>query len=565
MSSRGNKTGSWRYVRPVCEEKTAPCSAACPVGTDIPRVEMLVARNQSAQALETILDENPFPAVCGHVCFHPCEARCNRSFLDQPVAIHHLERFVGNLAVQEKISASVRRRPANGRRVVIVGAGPAGLSAAYFLGRLGYGCDVVEAESSPGGLLRWGIPAYRLAAGVVEKEAARIRDLGVRFFFNETLPPGFMQTAAEAYDAAFVGCGQAHPISAKIAGEAAARDGLDFLKDLPQGRRDEIRGIAAVIGGGNTAVDVARTLVRRGATPVILYRRRQQDMPAFADEVRMGLEEGVQLRQLVVPVKLERHGPDILLSLRRTVVQGIDPASGRARVTVADQDSETLRVQHVFSAVGAEPGVGWSLPAGDGGDSLSLEHCTVVFRDLPIAYGGDLVNRTRSVADAVASGKAAAMALDTYFARGRQHVEKRLQACRIGPGPALSMSAYMTTFEGPSKKSHVVTFDQINTDYFTPSVRTEPQPLAPGVRTQSFAGIWGDLSNEDARREAGRCFNCGTCTACDNCVLFCPESAVQGGDGRTIDLAFCKGCGVCVVECPRNAMTLKEERDEAGA
>jgi NADPH-dependent glutamate synthase beta subunit-like oxidoreductase len=566
LSSRINKTGSWRYVKPIYDEKTAPCSAACPAGEEIPQIEMLMVEKRYREALETILNENPFPAICGHVCFHPCENACNRSFFDEAVAIHHMERFIGNLAVQDKIRASVQITPPNGRRIAIIGAGPSGLSAAYFLCRLGYACDVYEAETSAGGLLRWGIPAYRMPAGIVEKEVDRIRRLGVRIFLGERVPADFPDTAKDRYHALFIGCGQAHAVNAKIPGETADMDGLAFLRRLRKGRADAAKGISAVIGGGNTAVDIARSLVRLDSEPIIFYRRRRQDMPAFADEVRMALEEGVQLRECVVPAHMKRDGEDILLALQGTTMGNIDPITGRTRFKASGQACGIVRVQRVFTAIGAEPDACWSLSHMDGENILRLSHCAMTFSGLPAVYGGDLVNKIQSVADAVASGKAAAMAIDTYFTEGKDHIEKRLQACRVGQGTALSMTSYIALAEGRGcKNMHTVAYGEINTDYFAHFPRTEPQPTAPQERVRSFSKIVGDYSAEEACREAKRCFNCGTCTGCDNCALFCPEAAVSVDTIRKIDMDYCKGCGVCVVECPRNAMTLKEERHETGA
>jgi Pyruvate/2-oxoacid:ferredoxin oxidoreductase delta subunit len=261
---------------------------------------------------------------------------------------------------------------------------------------------------------------------------------------------------------------------------------------------------------------------------------------------------------------MERDGQEILLTLQGMTVESIDSTSGRARVKASGKDCGVLRVQHVFTAIGAEPDACWSLAHANGEGILRLSHCAMVFRGLPAVYGGDLVNRFQSVADAIASGKEAAMAIDTYFTEGKDPIENKLQACRVGNGPALSMTAYVAQ-EGNPKNTHTVSHGEINTDYFVHSPRTELQSIAPQERVQSFSKILGDFSAEDACREAKRCFNCGTCTACDNCVLFCPEAAVLVDPYRKIDMDYCKGCGVCVVECPRNAMTLKEERHENGA
>jgi NADPH-dependent glutamate synthase beta subunit-like oxidoreductase/Pyruvate/2-oxoacid:ferredoxin oxidoreductase delta subunit len=559
-----NPTGSWRYVKPIFDEKTAPCSATCPAGEDIPRIEMLAAAGEYQEALETILIENPFPAVCGHVCFHPCEHACNRSFFDAPVMIHHLERFIGNLAVQNKISDCVQKNTLNGKRIAIAGAGPSGLSAAYFLSRLGYACDVYEAEASAGGLLRWGIPVYRMPQSVLEKEIERIRRLGVQFYLRQKISGDFLEQAPDRYHALFIGCGQAHPIRISIPGENICTDGLAFLKDLRRGKPGSIKGVSAVIGGGNTAIDIARSLVRLGAAPVVIYRRRREDMPAFTDEVRMAMEEGVQLRELVAPIRIERDGKDILMTMQKMAIQSIDPITGRALVKAADQDYESLRTDHVFAAIGAEADARWSVTSAETHHILKLSHCTMTFKAMPTVYGGDLTNNFKSVTDAIASGKAAAMALDTYFREGRDAIEERLRACRIGKGPALSMASYLARGHS-GKNSHTVAYDEINTDYFNFSQSTEPPAITIKKRMTSFDRILGDLTAGDAHHEAQRCFICGMCTACDNCVLFCPEAVVSADGDRRIDMDYCKGCGICVVECPRNAMTLKEEHHETGA
>lgn len=373
-----------------------------------------------------------------------------------------------------------------------------------------------------------------------------------------------MDNVQDRYHALFIGCGQAHPISLNIPGEKVSTDGFGFLKKLRGETPAAVKGVSAVIGGGNTAIDIARSLIRLGADPLILYRRRKEDMPAFADEVRMAMEEGVHLRERVVPIRMERKGNDILLTLQKMTVESIDPMTGRARVKAAGQDHESLRVRHVFAAIGAEPDACWSVPPDRADTILRLGHCAMTFEGLPVAYGGDLTNDVKSVTDAIASGKAAAMAIDTYFNEGKDAIEEKLQACCIGKGPALSMASYIGGGRS-SKNARTVAYDEINTDYFALSQSAEPQGIPLKERKTSFNKILGDFAAEDVLHEAQRCFNCGMCTACDNCVLFCPEVAVSADGNRRIDMDYCKGCGICVVECPRNAMTLKEEHHETGA
>lgn len=563
ISTRINKTGSWRYVRPVYENRAAPCSAACPVGADIPQIEMHVSRGKFKEALTVLLNENPFPAVSGHVCFHACEDVCNRSYFDDAVAINAIERFLGRLALNGNLRTEIPVNPTTGRRVGIVGSGPSGLSAAYFLSRLGYECDIYEAQTKPGGLLRWGIPTFRLPEAVLNTEIERIRRLGVRIHCRHKVSADFLQSAGDTYDALFMGCGHSRSIPMNIEGEAAAIDGLDFLNEVRQALKRSIKETSIVIGGGNTAIDVARSLVRLGSDPMILYRRRVEDMPAFADEIRMALEEGITIRELTIPVHMEKVDDAIVLSLEKMKVASIDPHSKRARVVPLGGKRQDIRAQQVFTAIGADISEPWYLPP-DNRQVLKMSHCSLMKDDIPIAFGGDLVNRTRSVADAIASGKQAAVAIDTYFKHGAESIDRRMQACRIGNGPGISMEAYLSN-QPRFRQADCVVYDDINIDYFEQSTRVEPTVVSPAMRVESFSEYREHFTDTQAIQEASRCFNCGTCNACDNCSLFCPESAVLVDNSRRIDLDYCKGCGVCVQECPRNAMTLEGQDHDAGS
>ncbi|MEJ2285044.1 MAG: FAD-dependent oxidoreductase, partial [Desulfobacterales bacterium] len=337
-STAVNKTGSWRFFHPKYEEKTAPCSAACPLGQDIPRIEMLASRDQHKDALKVILDENPFPAVCGRVCFHPCEGACNRAHMDDPIAIHHIERFLGDRAISGEILADPNPRPPAAKKIAIAGAGPAGLAAAYFLARLGYGCDVFEAATKPGGLLRRGIPTYRLPREVLDYEIKRIKNAGVRISCQTPVNMSLLQNLKKDYDALFIGSGYGRSFILNIQGEQFAADGLEFLNRLSGGEKTSYCGTAAIVGGGNTAIDVARSLARLGAAPLIVYRRRIQDMPAFEPEIAMAVEEGVRIMELVTPICIRESAgnstsslPGFELTLQKMKV--IDTEfSGRARV-----------------------------------------------------------------------------------------------------------------------------------------------------------------------------------------------------------------------------------------
>ena len=564
-STKANKTGSWRFFHPKFDEKTAPCSAACPLGQDIARIEMLTSWGLLKDARQTILNENPFPAICGRVCFHPCESACNRANMDEPIAIHHLERFLGDTAISDGRKAHFNMKPANGKKVAIAGAGPAGLAAAYFLTRLGYGCDVFEARSEPGGLLRWGIPAYRLPRRILNKEISRIKDLGVSIHCETPVTENLLEKIRSEYNALFIACGYERSITLKIQGGDLARDGLEFLRNLDPAEKTSLGGTAAIVGGGNTAVDVARSLVRRGVSPLIVYRRRLEDMPAFEPETAMAVKEGVKIMELVAPIRIQENVGDSSSSLpnfRLTLQQmklGKENIAGRASVVPDGEKTETIDVQDIFVAAGAKAETIWNFLRSEGPKTLDLRHCRLIEQKIPVVFGGDLTNPVKSVTDAIASGKQAAMTLDTYFKKGLDDVEIRLAACRVGAGPAISMDTYLGG-DRKYRNGHIVDPDEIVLDYFRSAPRVIPSSLDTHLSIRSFEEISATYVNAAAKKEAARCFNCGICNACDFCRLYCPEMAVIVDKAeRRIDLDYCKGCGVCATECPRNAMALEEE------
>jgi len=563
-STEANKTGSWRYLKPRYEEKTAPCGAACPAGEDIGKIELLTREGLFKEAWETILRENPFPAVCGRVCYHPCEHHCNRGEFDEAIAIHQIERFLADTArkneMQPILMAGEKKRK---EKVAIAGSGPSGLAAAYFLTRLGYGCEIFEAREEPGGTLRWGIPAYRLPPDVLRAEIAFIENLGVPIHRGRSLGPSFVEEARGTYAALFLGCGHGRSRKLGIPGEdlEGVAEGLPFLHRIRRGETPKIEGPVAVIGGGNTAVDVARSVARLGGEAWIVYRRRRQDMPAFETEIVMALEEGVKIRELLAPVRVERKNGRLALTVQPMRVQGTDP-DGRARI-VAQGAEETLEFEKMFKAIGEEAGEDWYRPPEEDGEVLHLSNSTIALgpRSPVLLYGGDLTASVKSVVHAVASAKEGAIALDLLLREGRENLPGRLEKYRVGDGPSLSMEIYQGG--GRSRRSrHVVGYREINADYFQLAPRiTQPRLLA-GERLKGFDEIDLKISANMAIRESERCFNCGLCNNCDNCYFFCPDMSVirgDGAEGRHINYDYCKGCGLCVVECPRNAMALEEE------
>lgn len=563
LTTQGNKTGSWRFVRPRYDEKTSPCSAACPAGEDIARIEMLATQGLFKEAWETILRENPFPSVCGRVCFHPCEDLCNRREFDAAVAVHSLERFLADTAVRYGIKPDLEKRTPRKQKIAIVGAGPAGLSAAWFLTLLGYSCRVLEASAEAGGILRWGIPAYRLPLTALRHDIKQIEAQGVAIVTGQPATAEMLKTLKKEFDAVFMACGHGSGMALHVPGEhlTGVGEGLDFLRQLREGQTPACQGVSAVIGGGNTAVDVARSIVRLGGKALLLYRRRRRDMPAFDPEVAMALEEGVELQELAAPVAVAREGEKILLTLQEMMIAGEE--NSRGRIVPDHGKIRRIPVDRVFKAIGAQAAEAWHEPDAGDANMLRLTHAVLESRGTGavMVFGGDLTNATKSVVHAIASGKQAAIALDVFFREGIEAVVPRLEACRVGDGRSLSLEVYLGG-QRRHRNTHVVRYAEINTDHFQFMHRVTQPRLLQEERSRSFEEIDLKISAQLAMKEAERCFNCGLCNQCDNCCIYCPDSSVireADHQGRHIDYDYCKGCGLCVVECPRNAMSLGEE------
>lgn len=564
LTSEGNKTGSWRFLRPRYNEKTSPCSAACPAGEDIGRIEMLTSQGQLKEAWETILQENPFAGVCGRVCYHPCELVCNRGHFDEPVAVQIIERSLSENADRYGLKPDLERLPSKNKKIAVIGAGPSGLTSAYFLTRLGYSCDVFESNHEAGGMLRFGIPSYRLPPAPLRNEIERISRIGFTIHLGKRLSEHFFEEARGNYEAVLVGCGLGRTPRLIIPGEdlEGVEDGLSFLEQVNRETFPALDGRVAVLGGGNTAIDVARSVMRLGAKALILYRRRRQDMPAFEEEIEMALEEGLEIRELWAPLDIQSEGKGLRLTGQLMQVKGMDQ-TGRAQVEPISGKTETFLVNRVFKAIGLEAAEEWLIPPEKAPNSISLANSLI----LPASHGparvfiGDLAVTSKSVVQAVGSAKEAAIALDVFFEKGPQAIAAELSACRVGTGPSLSMEMYL---KGPrsTRNPHLVNYEEINHDHFQFSPRIIYPRLLKTERVHSFTEINLKISADLAMREAKRCFNCGLCNQCDNCRLFCPDLAVLREDtsqGRRINYDYCKGCGICVVECPRNAMVLEEE------
>jgi 2-oxoacid:acceptor oxidoreductase delta subunit (pyruvate/2-ketoisovalerate family) len=554
-----NKTGAWRAQRPFYEDKTPPCSAACPVGNDIVGFIQKTTQGDFEGAWNLIKEENPFPGICGRVCFHPCESKCNRGDYDEAIAIHALERFVSDFA--SSLNKKIQKTPGVRKgKIAVIGSGPAGMSCAYHMASLDYDVTVFESSSLPGGMLREGIPSYRLPKDVLDREISDIQALGAEIRTGIPFGENLKLDGLKDYQAIFIATGAHRSRGLHIPGEKGKSvfSGLDLLKKINLSRKVKLGDKIAVIGGGNTAIDMARSVIRMGKKATILYRRSKEEMSAFEDEIVDAIEEGVKIRYLVNPIHIQQKDSIKRLECQRMEL-GEKDESGRRRPVPISNSNFFFEAESVIIAAGEEIEVSF-LPRG----LEKKEGIVLTQRDgstgiKGIFAGGDLTSNQRTVAHAIGSGKKAALAMDCYL-KGKDS-EEALRQILIGDGPSLSIFRYLHPQERVMN-SHVVTFDELNMDYFEPSRRQRQSKGLVKKRIKGFGEVTCGFTEGSALEEAERCFGCGTCNGCENCYVFCPDASIIKTEevlSRQVDYDFCKGCGICFSECPRGAISLKEE------
>jgi 2-oxoacid:acceptor oxidoreductase delta subunit (pyruvate/2-ketoisovalerate family) len=528
-SSLANKTGSWRTHRPVYLDRLPPCNNACPAGENIQGWLYHAESGDYEQAWRTLTQDNPMPAVMGRVCYHPCETACNRAQVDESVGINSVERFLGDQAI--KLGWKLDKPAAlSGKHVLVVGAGPSGLSAAYHLARLGHRVTIHEAGPMSGGMMRFGIPKYRLPRDVLDAEVQRILDLGVTLKLN-TKVANIEETMKQGgFDAAFLAVGAHIAKRAYIpAGEAARLlDAMQVLRSMEGEEKPMLGRRVVVYGGGNTALDVARTAKRLGASEaIIVYRRTREKMPAHDFEVEEALQEGIMIKWLSTIKNMSDEGT---LTVEKMALddKGFPQPTG---------EMETLEADSLVLALGQDV----DLSLLDGVPGLEIKDGVVqVSRNMMTGHagifaGGDMVPSERTVTVAIGHGKKAARNIDAWL-RG-------------------------ATYE-PAPKHELATFDKLNPWYYSDAPKTV-QPTLGLIRRQStFDEVVGGLDESNALFEARRCMSCGNCFECDNCYGVCPDNAViKLGPGKRFQFNFdyCKGCGICVSECPCGAITMVPE------
>jgi len=557
-----NHTGSWKYIRPVYQDKVAPCNERCPVGIDIESYMNFLREGKKQEACAVLLQDNPMPAITGRVCDYPCELACNRRYFDEAVAIHSVERELGDAILREMNPNALPRTRTE--RIAVVGSGPAGLACAYHLTRMGYGVEVFEATSDLGGMLRLGIPEFRLPRKVLDRQIDWLRQLGVEFHTDACVGDSVGWTEIADFDAVFVATG-AHRARGMGIGEdqlEGFRSGLEFLKEVNGGARPDMSGNVVVVGGGNTAIDCARTALRLGAQPLVLYRRTRKEMPAIEQEVEEAEREGVRFMFLAAPVAAQSGdaGLESIECVRMRL--GPPDESGRRRPVPVDDDRFTLPADIVLTAIGEIADLDF-LP-----EDMEVRGSIVPVDELgntghaPVFAGGDIVDQPHSVAHALGSGKRAAVGIDCYLRRGAGEAvgSVDLQALRFAGGN-LAMARWHDAdpVSRAAPVNRVVDFEELNLNHFRSVPRHPDRELVVTECVAGFAEANLGMAGEVALAEAERCFNCGVCNECDLCLLFCPDIAIThglNGNRYLIDMDYCKGCGICAAECPRGAMAM---------
>ena len=528
-SSLANHTGSWCTVRPVYVDRLPPCNDACPAGENIQGWLFHTEAGEYEQAWRLLTRDNPLPAVMGRVCYHPCETACNRGRLDECVGVNAIERFLGDEALRRGW-AFEPPPAASGKRVLVVGAGPSGLSAGYHLARLGHAVTIREAGPVAGGMMRFGIPKYRLPRDVLDAEIRRIEALGVRIELNSKVDDVLASRDAGGFDAVFLAVGAHIAKRAYIPAGSAAKmlDAVSVLRSM-EGEDKPLLGRRVVVyGGGNTALDVARTAKRLGATEsIIVYRRTRERMPAHESELEEALQEGVLVKWLST---IRQAGESSITVEKMRLDDTGSP--------VPTGEFETLEADSVVLALGQDV----DLSLLDGVPGLEIDDGVVKVDDAlmtshpGIFAGGDMVPGERTVTVGVGHGKLAA-----------RHIDAWLRGTRWTHPPRPELASY----------------ERLNTWYYSDAPRSR-QPVLDAIRRQStFDEVVGSYDETTAQFEARRCLSCGNCFECDNCYGVCPDNAVvKRGPGLryAFNYDYCKGCGLCVAECPCGAIaTVAEE------
>jgi NADPH-dependent glutamate synthase beta subunit-like oxidoreductase len=558
------KTGTWSRKRPVHMEKVSPCQTGCPNGNPISKALLKASEGDMHGALSAFLMENPLPGVCGRVCGHPCEVVCNRGEWDGAVSIRAIERGCSDYgqAVPEILTGAGRGHP-----VAVVGSGPAGLSAAYHLARMGHPVTLFEAEKELGGPLRWSIPEYRLPKRVLGNDLGRILSLPIEVRAGTRVGGPMLETLCRDYEAVFLAMGASKSKTLEVSGFEleGVRMGVDFLRDVRTGKLDFLKGRVLVIGGGNVAIDAGLSARRLGATVVeIISLERWDEMVAQDEERKIAMNEGIAFHNGWGPVHIEEgKGRVVGVTFKRCL--SVFDQEGRFSPSFDERITMRREADWVIAAIGQTAELsflqGSSLEGVKGEGTLSVRGQTLETHHRGLFAGGDLVTGPRSVVEAIAAGKRAALAIHLHT----QGVgfDGEWHKILLGDGPSFSIEAL---FHPPAALDPhtVVRFEDLEPLFLDHRDRVATPLLETEERKRNFHEIVQTLSPDDAVIEATRCFFCGLCTGCDRCFLYCPEVCLKPPEEGQVkyqaDPEYCKGCEVCASVCPRGVMAMGEEK-----
>jgi NADPH-dependent glutamate synthase beta subunit-like oxidoreductase len=529
------KTGTWRTAMPDYRTAPSPCHGACPVNGDIAEWIYQVGEGDHRAAWLTLMNNNPFPAIAGRICHHPCESVCNRKQLDTAVSICNLEGYVGDLALAENWAVSPPT-VSRDESVAVVGGGPAGLSAAYQLRRRGYRVTLLESRDQLGGLMRYGIPAYRLDKAVLDGEIQRILDMGVEVQLNAEVTDSAALRQLQADHAAVylaTGAAKSKRLPNLDYDQPGVIDSAEFLTATNSGLACETGQRLVVIGGGSAAMDVARTAVRLGRQVTVLSLEPDELLPAQRAEVDEAREEGVEfvtgaMMRSVAPVRSGLELSCVRVDFQPGAARGefsVDPVAG---------SEFTLEADTLIPAIGQDADIDrWADLLASDGPVIGIDERWQT--SVPGVFsGGDLSSMERFVTQAVGMGKQAAAEIDRYINATWEKTD-----------------ALATT---------EVTIDEINTYYYPPAERNHGDTAPVATRLQNFDQVQRGFDPQQAAAEAARCFSCGTCIYCDNCYYYCPDMAITKLErGYEVKTDYCKGCGLCVAECPTGSIVMREE------
>lgn len=531
----GIRTGQWAQERPRRQRMVPPCNHVCPAGNDVQGFLAALAQDAVDEALDILLRTTPFPSTCGRVCPAPCMDNCNRIALDGAVNVRALERYAGDHG-----RASARPAERRAERVAIIGSGPAGLTAAYHLARYGYGVTVHEGGPAVGGLLRSGIPEFRLPEMTLERELQRIRDLGVRFQTDHRVDRAGLLDLARGHDAVLVATGLQELRNIRLAGDDGQGivQGIDFLDQVQRGEVRVDGEDVIVAGGGNTAMDAARSALRLGAKSVrVVYRRTRTEMPAIKEEVDEALEEGVAIDFLTQPIALRpgANGDTLHLTCRRMELGAPDDSGRRSPVELPDSDFP-IDGHRLILALGQSP----DLTVFPEGTEVRDGKLLLGILETPVFAIGDLATQEGTVAGAIGSGRRTAL-------RIHETLSGELVARNGDPVRRRPVDVYRTDVVAPS---------DMKLHFFERKTATEGAAVVATERITTFDEIHEGLPDAS---EAQRCLSCGVCDECDRCITYCPDGVLKRvGHDFVFDYAYCKGCAVCASECPRSVIFMSQ-------